>query len=283
MLTWLCLTSSAGRHITADHSGRRHRRLVQTCANLPPRITEKVQHFHKEHRCLLIMSVRSRKPVSGKEPEDRSPQSRNVSGATSGSDARLFSAPPPYLPFESEAETSVSTPLLPEEDGNELGSTPVWSIGTEGGWLRCCVEPSRAAEFLYRPTPPDGGVEVRGGLQAAGTGLAFGIYDGVTGLFTQPYLGGKKGGVKGVAKGFGMGLGGLVCKPAGGACGFVGFAWEGLEADVGRWREGRGAEADASSRRVGEMAQEWLGRSAAVDASDEERRRVLKLWRSMEA
>lgn len=42
------------------------------------------------------------------------------------------------------------------------------------------------------------------------------MYDGITGLVTQPMNGAKKGGVGGFFAGMGKGLGGVVCKPAAG-------------------------------------------------------------------
>jgi hypothetical protein len=47
-------------------------------------------------------------------------------------------------------------------------------------------------------------------------GLAYGLYDGLTGFVVQPCQGAKEHGAKGFLKGFGKGLGGIVFKPAGG-------------------------------------------------------------------
>lgn len=47
-------------------------------------------------------------------------------------------------------------------------------------------------------------------------GLGYGIFDGVTGIFTQPIKGAHKEGARGFFKGFGKGIGGAVCKPAAG-------------------------------------------------------------------
>ena len=46
--------------------------------------------------------------------------------------------------------------------------------------------------------------------------FGFGIYDGVSGLLTQPLEGVKKEGVAGLIKGFGKGIGGVVLKPGAG-------------------------------------------------------------------
>lgn len=61
------------------------------------------------------------------------------------------------------------------------------------------------------------------GIQAAG----YGLWDGVSGVVTQPYKGVKKDGAKGLAKGMGKGLIGLVAKPASGLVGFFGHTVQG--------------------------------------------------------
>ena len=43
-----------------------------------------------------------------------------------------------------------------------------------------------------------------------------GLYDGITGLVTQPVKGAQKEGVVGALKGFGKGIGGIVLKPSAG-------------------------------------------------------------------
>jgi hypothetical protein len=42
------------------------------------------------------------------------------------------------------------------------------------------------------------------------------MYDGISGLVTQPLEGAKKGGFGGFVKGFGKGIGGVVLKPSAG-------------------------------------------------------------------
>lgn len=62
------------------------------------------------------------------------------------------------------------------------------------------------------------------GLAAAGKGLGYGLYDGITGFFVQPVKGAQKEGPVGFLKGFGKGLGGIVCKPAAGEL-IIGCLW----------------------------------------------------------
>lgn len=49
-----------------------------------------------------------------------------------------------------------------------------------------------------------------------GQGFGYGLFDGITGLVTQPIEGAKKEGAAGFVKGFGKGIGGVVLKPGAG-------------------------------------------------------------------
>lgn len=57
---------------------------------------------------------------------------------------------------------------------------------------------------------------IASGVMVAGKEFGLGLFDGVTGLVTQPLKGAEKQGVEGLIKGFGKGIGGLVLKPAAG-------------------------------------------------------------------
>lgn len=48
--------------------------------------------------------------------------------------------------------------------------------------------------------------------------LAYGFYDGITGLVTQPIRGAQENGAIGAIAGIGKGVGGLVLKPGAGEC-----------------------------------------------------------------
>ena len=71
------------------------------------------------------------------------------------------------------------------------------------------------------------------GVGYGGYALVKGIFDGVTGLVTEPYKGAKKKGAKGAAVGVGRGLMGLVAKPVGGTVGLVGCTVQGAVSTPG--------------------------------------------------
>lgn len=54
------------------------------------------------------------------------------------------------------------------------------------------------------------------GVRVAGKEFGFGLYDGISGLVTQPMRGAQKQGAAGLIKGVGKGIGGLIAKPAAG-------------------------------------------------------------------
>ncbi|KAL9595222.1 MAG: hypothetical protein Q9179_005061 [Wetmoreana sp. 5 TL-2023] len=63
---------------------------------------------------------------------------------------------------------------------------------------------------------PDKVTGIQSGLKAAGKEFGYGVYDGISGLFTQPFHGAKQEGVAGFIKGVGKGIGGLLLKPQAG-------------------------------------------------------------------
>ena len=64
--------------------------------------------------------------------------------------------------------------------------------------------------------PPEKVTGLSSGLKIAGKEFGLGLYDGISGLVTQPYRGAQKQGALGLVKGFGKGIGGLALKPASG-------------------------------------------------------------------
>lgn len=77
--------------------------------------------------------------------------------------------------------------------------------------------PSLYNDDTVRPTEKVTGFS--SGLKVAGKEFGFGLFDGITGLVTQPLKGAEKEGGAGLLKGFGKGIGGLLLKPAAGKCG----------------------------------------------------------------
>ncbi|CAZ81558.1 unnamed protein product [Tuber melanosporum] len=91
------------------------------------------------------------------------------------------------------------------------------------------------------------------GLRAAGKEFALGVYDGVTGIVSQPYRGAKEEGAKGFAKGLGRGVAGGVLKTNAATTGVVGFTLKGLHREVRKKKdEGVGEKVRQERIRQGE-------------------------------
>ena len=67
------------------------------------------------------------------------------------------------------------------------------------------------------------------------------MWDGITGLVTQPIAGAKKEGGAGFVKGFGRGIAGIVVKPGAGFYSLPGYAMKGIYKEVQR-RYGKSVE-----------------------------------------
>lgn len=70
------------------------------------------------------------------------------------------------------------------------------------------------------------------GLKAAGEEFGYGIYDGFTGLVTQPYRGARDNGPLGFIKGTGMGLTGFVLKNIAAIIGPFGYTLKGVHKEL---------------------------------------------------
>jgi hypothetical protein len=107
---------------------------------------------------------------------------------------------------------------------------------------------------------------VKSGLLAAGKGFGYGLYDGLTGLVTQPYNGAKKEGAIGFLKGFGKGLGGVVFKPSAGACGVPGYAFMGVYKSL--MQVGKGAKATLEQYLAAARLAQGEGEANTLDKRD---------------
>ena len=81
---------------------------------------------------------------------------------------------------------------------------------------------------------------MKSGLRAAGEEFAFGIYDGVTGLVTQPYRGVKENGAKGLAQGIGKGVLGFFLKDLAAIIGPVGYTLKGVHKEMVKGKQPTG-------------------------------------------
>ncbi|KAI4869725.1 glycosyltransferase family 1 protein [Hypoxylon rubiginosum] len=70
------------------------------------------------------------------------------------------------------------------------------------------------------------------GLKVAGKEFGLGMFDGITGLVTQPLRGAEKDGGIGLLKGFGKGIGGFMLKPASAFWSIPAYTMQGVHAEI---------------------------------------------------
>lgn len=73
---------------------------------------------------------------------------------------------------------------------------------------------------------------IQSGLRAAGEELIFGVYDGVTGLWLQPYRGARDNGALGLVQGVGKGFGGFVLKDLAAIFGPIAYTMKGIHKEL---------------------------------------------------
>lgn len=96
------------------------------------------------------------------------------------------------------------------------------------------------APRLYGDTTVRRPIRITGmhsGLKAAGREFTLGVYDGVTGIVTQPVRGAKERGVWGFVQGIGMGVTGFVLKDLAAIVGPVAYTLKGVQKEVGKKRQ----------------------------------------------
>ncbi|KAH7407275.1 hypothetical protein BKA64DRAFT_666200 [Cadophora sp. MPI-SDFR-AT-0126] len=109
------------------------------------------------------------------------------------------------------------------------------------------------------------------GVKVASKEVCYGLYDGITGLVTQPYSGAQRDGPVGFVKGVGRGVGGLAFKTTAAAFGIPGYTLKGLEKQLEK-RYSRGLKANLLVVRIKQ------GILMFERASEEEREEIRKRW-----
>ena len=112
----------------------------------------------------------------------------------------------------------------------------------------------------------------KSGAKAVGKEFAFGWYDGVTGLFTQPWKGAQKEGSSGFLKGIGKGIGGFVTKPGAALFGIPGYIMKGVHKEVQKLF-GSNVQNYIIASRAAQGYEEWL------QSSDAEKQDVIIRWK----
>ena len=117
--------------------------------------------------------------------------------------------------------------------------------------------------------------DLKTGAIAIGREFGFGWYDGVTGLFTQPWKGAQKEGTSGFFKGIGKGVGGFVTKPGAALFGIPGHFMKGVHKEVQKLY-GSNVQNYIIASRTAQGYEEWL------QSSDAEKQDVIDCWKMVQ-
>ncbi|TKA80691.1 hypothetical protein B0A55_03687 [Friedmanniomyces simplex] len=122
---------------------------------------------------------------------------------------------------------------------------------------------------------PDQVTDFKSGVKAATKEFGFGMYDGITGLVTQPMRGAAKEGPAGFIKGLGKGIGGIALKPGAAIFGIPGYTMKGVYKEMQK-QFGSSVQNYIIAARTAQGYDEWQASTV------EEREEVVARWRALQ-
>ncbi|KAF2486063.1 putative glucosyl/glucuronosyl transferase [Neohortaea acidophila] len=120
--------------------------------------------------------------------------------------------------------------------------------------------------------PQEQVTDMKSGFKAIGKEFGFGMYDGVTGLVTQPWKGARKEGTSGFFKGMGKGIGGFATKPGAALFAIPSYFMKGAWKEVEKMFGGNVQNYIIASR-VAQGYEEWR------QSTEAERQDVIVRWK----
>lgn len=129
-------------------------------------------------------------------------------------------SPSPTPGHKSESNFNIEAALdAGLETGKNVSRVVETGVKTPMNFCMSLAKGFRNAPKLYNDDTVRKQEKITGlgsGVMLAGKEFGLGLFDGITGLATQPYKGAQKDGVSGLIKGFAKGIGGVVLKPQAG-------------------------------------------------------------------
>ncbi|KAK3642642.1 hypothetical protein LTR56_010690 [Elasticomyces elasticus] len=117
--------------------------------------------------------------------------------------------------------------------------------------------------------------DFRSGVTAATKEFGYGMYDGITGLVTQPMRGAAKDGPAGFFKGIGKGIGGIALKPGAAIFGIPGYTMKGVYKEMQK-QFGSSVQNYIIAARTAQGFDEWQASSV------EERQDIVIRWKALQ-
>lgn len=153
-----------------------------------------------------------------------------TSSATSGQAAPRTASPfATVAPRQRNTTSSIAESMLPDnanvqlervlDTGKSINNIVATGLKSPMNFCMGLAKGFRNAPTLYNDDtvrPTEKVTSFSSGLRVAGKEFGLGLFDGITGLVTQPMKGAEKEGAAGLLKGFGKGIGGLILKPSAG-------------------------------------------------------------------
>ncbi|KAI0186151.1 hypothetical protein EV127DRAFT_346876 [Xylaria flabelliformis] len=235
----------------------------------------------------------STKASGPKDLESASVLSKTTSMQTSSSGASnrtnsIATSIPPTSPGQQHDAPPVRTESMPNDKLNHqlemvldssksINNIIVTGVKSPMNFCLGLARGFRNAPNLYNDDtvrPTEKVTSFSSGLKVAGKEFGYGLFDGITGLVTQPLKGAEKEGGAGLIKGFGKGIGGLIFKPAAGFWGIPAYAMAGVHAEI-RTLFAQSAHKYIVASRISQGNQDFN------DASSEEREDIEVRWLSI--
>ncbi|TRX94196.1 hypothetical protein FHL15_004964 [Xylaria flabelliformis] len=235
----------------------------------------------------------STKASGPKDLESASVLSKTTSMPTSSSGASnrtnsIATSIPPASPHQQHSAPPVRTESMPNDKLNHqlemvldssksINNIIVTGVKSPMNFCLGLARGFRNAPNLYNDDtvrPTEKVTSLTSGLKVAGKEFGYGLFDGITGLVTQPLKGAEKEGGAGLIKGFGKGIGGLIFKPAAGFWGIPAYAMAGVHAEI-RTLFAQSAHKYIVASRISQGNQDFN------DSSFEEREDIEVRWLSM--
>ncbi|KAK3310645.1 glycosyltransferase family 1 protein [Chaetomium strumarium] len=189
-------------------------------------------------------------------------------------------ANPPPPPRASPSPEGPSTPTNPMNldmavaAGKGVGRIVGAGLRFQANFCLGLARGFRNAPKLYNDDtvrPPEKVTDLVSGMKVAGKEFGLGLYDGISGLVTQPWQGAQKEGAMGFVKGFGKGIGGSMLKTASAVCALPAYTMQGIRVEM-RNRFARSSMNYIITSRV------LQGDEDLSAASAEERQDILARW-----
>ncbi|KAK4239071.1 glycosyltransferase [Achaetomium macrosporum] len=226
--------------------------------------------FTAAHGSVESLSMQPSTSASASTPNTTlSPQTTTASVAT-----------PPPPPRSSPSPEGPSTPTNPINldmavaAGKGVGRIVGAGLRFQANFCLGLARGFRNAPKLYNDDtvrPPEKVTDLVSGMKVAGKEFGLGLYDGISGLVTQPWKGAEKEGAKGFVKGFGKGIGGFMLKNAAAMCALPAYTMQGIRVEM-RNRFARSSRNYIITSRVLQGEEDLSGASA------EEKQDILARW-----